>query len=122
MNGKTTTASEDPSPPDAGVGVVGKSSPSSSPSPSTIATTTIAKRRRGGGERLPGEDQENGDDALSLDVAVSRKSDGGEKEKEKGEKPNSLSKDGGWKATEKVMAIATATMTAKATSGGVEEG
>ncbi len=28
VNGKTTTVSKDPSPPDAGVGVVGKSSPS----------------------------------------------------------------------------------------------
>ena len=56
-----------------------------------------------------------------MDAVVSRKSDGGEKEKEKGEKPNSLSKDGGQKATEKVTAIATAT-TMKAVSDGAEEG
>ena len=56
-----------------------------------------------------------------MDAVVSRKSDGGEKEKEKGEKPNSLSKDGGQKATEKVTAIATATTT-KAVSDGAEEG
>ena len=61
---------------------------------------------------------------LLSNVVVSRKSDGGEKEKEKkkGEKPNSLSEDGGRKAAEKVTAIATATMTTKAVSGGVEEG
>jgi hypothetical protein len=57
-----------------------------------------------------------------LDAVVSRKSDGGEKEKEKGEKPNSLSEDGGQKVTEKVTAIATATTTTKAAFGGVEEG
>ena len=91
MNGKMTATSEDPSPPDAGVGVVGKSSPSSSPSPLTIATTTIAKEKKGGDEQPPREDQEKGDDAPSLDAVVSRKSDGGKKEKEKGEKPNSLS-------------------------------
>ncbi len=66
MNGKTTAASEDPSPPDAGIRVIEKSSPLSSPSPSTIATTTIAKEKKGGGERLPREDQENRDDAPSF--------------------------------------------------------
>jgi hypothetical protein len=84
----------------------------------------LQKRRRGGGERPPREDQEKGDDALFLDGVVSRKSDGDkrEKEKEKGEKPNPLSKDEGRKATEKVMAIATATTTTKAASGRVKEG
>ena len=55
-------------------------------------------------------------------AVVSRKSDGGEKEKEKGEKPNSLSNYGGRKVTEKVTTIGTATMTTKAASGGVKEG
>ena len=82
----------------------------------------LRKRRRGGDERPPREGQENGDDAPSLDAVVSRKSDGGEKEKEKGEKPNSLSENGGRKAMEKVMAIATATTTTKAASSRVEEG
>jgi hypothetical protein len=122
VNGKTTAASEEPSPPDAGIGVVGKSSPLSLPLPSTIATTRIAKEKKGGGERPLREDQENGDDAPSSDAVVSRKSDGGKKEKEKGEKPNSLFEDEGRKAMEKVTAIATATTTTKATSGGVEEG
>ncbi len=123
MNGKTTITSEDPSPPDAGVKVVGKSSPSSLPLPSTIATTTIAKEKKGGDKQPPQEDQENGDDAPSSDAVVSRKSDGGEKEKEKekGEKPNSLSEDEGRKVTEKVTAIATATTTTKAAFDGVEE-
>ena len=57
-----------------------------------------------------------------MDAVVNRKSDGGKKKKEKGEKPNSLSEDGGQKATEKVTAIATATTTTKAAFGGVEEG
>ena len=35
------------------------------------------------GELLPREDQEKGDNALSLDSVVSRKSDGGKKLKEK---------------------------------------
>ncbi len=59
-----------------------------------------------------------------------KKSDEGMKEKEKGEKPNPLSKDGGRKVTKKVMATATATVmatmmmttTTNAASGGVEEG
>jgi hypothetical protein len=66
------------------------------------------KREEGGDERPLREDQENEDDAPSLDAVVSRKSDRGEKEKEKREKPNSLSKDGGQKATEKVTVIVTA--------------
>ena len=59
-----------------------------------------------------------------MDAVVSGKSDGGEKEKEKekGEKPNSLSKDRGRKATEKVTGIVTATTMMKAASGGIEEG
>ena len=75
-----------------------------------------------------------------MGVVVSKKSDRGLKEKEKGGKPNPLSEDGGWKATEKVMGIAPAaamattitmptitlptmmTMMTKAASGGVEEG
>ena len=40
--------------------------------------------REEGGDKLPlQEDQERGDDAPSLDLAVSRKSDGGKKENEK---------------------------------------
>ena len=56
VNGKTTTVSKDPSPPDVGVGVVGKSSLSSLPLPLMIAATTIAKEKKGGDKRPPRED------------------------------------------------------------------
>jgi hypothetical protein len=71
VNGKMTTASKDPSPSDAGIRVVGKSSPSSLRSPSTIVTMTIAKEKKGGDEWAPREDQENEDNAPSRPLATS---------------------------------------------------